>query len=69
MALKRRYTITLENARFDRTNKAIRYGQREELVGKILDMIVAAIESDGQSMVGAILDGKVKLVVVDGQGT
>lgn len=65
MALTHRYTLPMTQERFKRANRLINHGQRAEVVGCLLDVLLTAIEKDGQRIVGYVLDGKVKLVPVN----
>ena len=59
---ERRMTILVGTDRLDRVNKSIRFGLRSHLVNAVLDLVLDAIDRDGERILGFILEGHYKLV-------
>jgi len=59
---ERRMTILVGTERLERVNRSIRFGLRSHLVNAVVDLVLDAIERDGERIVGFILEGRYKLV-------
>lgn len=66
---ERRMTIIVGDARLARVNRSVRYGLRSPLVNAVMDLLLDAIDRDGEQIVGYILSGQYKLVRDDDRGT
>ena len=65
MAGERRMTILVGTDRLNRVNKTVRFGLRSHLVNAVVDLVLDAIDRDGERIIGFILDGRYKLVRVE----
>lgn len=59
----RRLHVIVEEELQKEWNATIAWGLRQHLIIAIMKMICAAVHRDGNMLIGAILAGKVKLVI------
>lgn len=57
-----RVTLIVTPERQRRINTLIRYGLRRALINAVIDLVLDAIERDGEIVVGYVLDGRYSLV-------
>lgn len=62
-AKKKRLSMDLDADLAERIEKTIPYGVKSEIIRRVLEMIVDAVDEEGHAFVGALLTGQLKLTV------
>lgn len=65
MPEEKRITLLVDAELHERLNNLVPHGFRKHLVGALIKLVLDAVETDGNIVIGAVMDGQFKLVRSD----